>query len=166
MVCRAGKFSDIAGTFYRNAIQRTVVRLADWLRMQPEARLIELDDVDEAAGHAALWLPPRRGAPLSFGRVPLPSRSQIVSAGAQLCCDILHGCQAKRISGHSACLPQAFHAQRLCFLIQLSIDPGSARALRSLRSRSFPSARAVITRPPEVACAGAKCLSSAAWRHR
>ena len=46
----AGKLSDIAGTFYRNAIQRTVVALADWLRMQQKRGLIELDDVDEAAG--------------------------------------------------------------------------------------------------------------------
>src|SRR5580692_7601021 len=30
----AGKFSDIAATFYRNAITRTSVALADWLRLQ------------------------------------------------------------------------------------------------------------------------------------
>src|SRR6266436_5904288 len=46
----AGKFSDIAGMFYKNAIQRTVVALADWLRVQQKRGLIALDDVDEAAG--------------------------------------------------------------------------------------------------------------------
>ena len=46
----AGKFSDIAGMFYKNAIQRILVALADWLRMQQKRGLIALDDVDEAAG--------------------------------------------------------------------------------------------------------------------
>src|SRR5258708_20745146 len=46
----AGKFSDIARMFYKNAIQRTVVALADWLRVQQKRGWIALDDVDEAAG--------------------------------------------------------------------------------------------------------------------
>jgi len=43
------KFSDIAGTFYTNAIQRTAVALADWLRVQQKRGLIMLDDVDAQA---------------------------------------------------------------------------------------------------------------------
>jgi len=95
----AGKFSDIAGTFYRNAIQRTVVALADWLRMQQKRGLIELDDVDEAAGMllGMVTSAPRRAA--LFGRVPLPSRSQIEARVRSCAAIFLHGCQAKRISG-------------------------------------------------------------------
>ena len=93
----AGKFSDIAGTFYRNAIQRTVVALADWLRMQQKRGLIELDDVDEAAGMllGMVSSAPRRAA--LFGRVPLPSRSQIEARVRSCAAIFLHGCQAKRI---------------------------------------------------------------------
>src|ERR1700692_2190216 len=46
----ADKFSDVAGTFYANTIQRTAVALADWLRVQQARGMIALDDVDEAAG--------------------------------------------------------------------------------------------------------------------
>src|SRR5258708_12377259 len=45
-------------------------------------------------------------------------------------------------------------------LIQAS-TAGRARVLRSAAIAIVSSARAVITRPPEVACAGAKRLSSA-----
>ncbi len=98
----AGKFSDIAGTFYRNAIQRTVVALADWLRMQQKGGLIELDDVDDVDGAAGMLLgmvtsAPRRAA--LFGRVPLPSRSQIEARVRSCAAIFLHGCRAKRISG-------------------------------------------------------------------
>ena len=50
MLQEAGKFSDLAATFYRNGIARTAAALADWLRLQVKRGLIELDDVDEAAG--------------------------------------------------------------------------------------------------------------------
>jgi hypothetical protein len=30
---KANKFSDVAGTFYANAVQRTAVALSDWLRI-------------------------------------------------------------------------------------------------------------------------------------
>jgi AcrR family transcriptional regulator len=95
----AGKFSDIAGTFHRNAIQRTVVALADWLRMQQKRGLIELDDVDEAAGMllGMVTSAPRRAA--LFGRVPLPSRLQVEARVRSCAAIFLHGCQAKRIGG-------------------------------------------------------------------
>ena len=87
----AGKFSDIAGTFYRNAIQRTVAALADWLRLQQKRGLVELDDVDEAAGMllGMVASAPRRAA--IFGGVPLPSRSHDRSAGADLRGAVLTG---------------------------------------------------------------------------
>ena len=93
----AGKFSDIAGMFYTNAIQRTVVALADWLRVQHKRGLIVLDDVDEAAGMllGMVTSAPRRAA--LFGGVPLPSRSQI-KARARACAALfLRGCQVHGI---------------------------------------------------------------------
>jgi AcrR family transcriptional regulator len=93
----SGKFSDAAGMFYRNAIQRTVVALTDWLRVQQKRGLIALDDVDEAAGMllGMVTSAPRRAA--LFGGVPLPSRSQI-KARARACAALfLRGCQVERI---------------------------------------------------------------------
>ena len=93
----AGKFSDIAGMFYKNAIQRTVVALADWLRVQQKRGLIALDDVDEAAGMllGMVTSAPRRAA--LFGGVPLPSRSQI-KARARACAALfLRGCKIRGI---------------------------------------------------------------------
>jgi AcrR family transcriptional regulator len=93
----AGKFSDVAGMFYKTAIQRTAVALADWLRVQQKRGLIALDDVDEAAGMllGMVTSAPRRAA--LFGGVPLPSHSQI-RARARACAAIfLRGCQAQGI---------------------------------------------------------------------
>src|SRR3954466_1210149 len=47
-------------------------------------------------------------------------------------------------------------------LIQAS-TAGNALALRSAEIAIVSVARATITRPPEVACAGAKAASAAAW---
>ena len=93
----AGKFSDIAGVFYKNAIQRTLVALADWLRVQQKRGLIALDDADEAAGMllGMVTSAPRRAA--LFGGAPLPSRSQI-EARAHACATLfLRGCQVRGI---------------------------------------------------------------------
>jgi AcrR family transcriptional regulator len=95
----AGKFSDIAGMFYTNAIQRTVVALADWLRVQQKRGLIALDDIDEAAGMllGMVASAPRRAA--LFGGLPLPSRAQI-EARARACAALfLRGCQVQGIRG-------------------------------------------------------------------
>ena len=92
----AGQSSDIAGTFYRNGVQRTTAALADWLGAQQKRGLIVLDDVDEAAGMllGMLASAPRRAA--LFGRVPLPPRSQI-EARVRSCARLfLQGCQAKQ----------------------------------------------------------------------
>jgi AcrR family transcriptional regulator len=88
----AGKASDIAGTFYRNGIQRSLAALADWLRVQQERGLIQLDDVEEAAGMllGMVASAPRRAA--IYGGVPLPSRAQI-EARARTCAALfLRGC--------------------------------------------------------------------------
>jgi AcrR family transcriptional regulator len=87
----ADKFSDVAGTFYANTIQRTAVALADWLRVQQARGMIALDDVDEAAGMllGMVASAPQRAA--IFGGRPLPSRT---------CAALfLRGCQVQRIQG-------------------------------------------------------------------
>jgi AcrR family transcriptional regulator len=88
------KFSNLAPTFYRNGIQRTVAALADWLRVQQKRGLIALDDVDEAAGMliGMATSAPQRAA--IFGGVPLPPRSQI-EARLRSCAKLfLRGCRA------------------------------------------------------------------------
>ena len=91
----AGKFSDIAGMLYKNAIQRTVVALADWLRVQQTRGLIALDDLDEAAGMllGMVTSAPRRAA--LFGGVPLPSRSQIEARSRACATLFLRGCRVQ-----------------------------------------------------------------------
>ena len=93
----AGKFSDIAGMFYKNAIERTVVALADWLQVQQKRGLIALDDVDEAAGMllGMVTSAPRRAA--LFGGVPLPSRSQIKARAHASAALFLRGCQIRGV---------------------------------------------------------------------
>lgn len=73
----AGKFSDLAGAFYRNGIQRAVKALAGWLTMQQSRGLMKLDDAEEAAGMLLGMVAdaPRRAT--MFGGEPLPSRPQI-----------------------------------------------------------------------------------------
>jgi AcrR family transcriptional regulator len=72
-----GKFSDLAGTFYKNGIKRTAAVLADWLRVQQARGAIVLDDTDEAAGMliGMLSSAPQRAA--IFGGAPMPTRPQI-----------------------------------------------------------------------------------------
>jgi len=92
----AGKRSDIAGTFYEKAIQRTVVALADWLRLQKQRGQIALDDVDEAAGMllGMLTSAPRRAA--MFGGLPLPSRLEIEGRVRRCAALFLRGCQVDK----------------------------------------------------------------------
>ena len=88
-----GKFSDLAGTFYKNGIRRTVAALADWLRAQQARGLIVLDDPDEAAGMliGMLSSAPQRAA--IFGGVPMPSR-EAIEARVRACAKLfLRGCQ-------------------------------------------------------------------------
>jgi AcrR family transcriptional regulator len=95
----AGKFSGIAGLFYTNGIQRTVVALADWLRVQQARGLIALDDIEEAAGMllGMVASAPRRAT--IFGGLPLPSRSQIEARVRTCAALFLRGCQVEGIRG-------------------------------------------------------------------
>ena len=91
----AGQFPDLAAAFYKNGIARTAAALANWLRLQVKRGLIELDDVEEAAGMliGMVASAPQRAA--IYGGVPLPSRAQI-EARARTCAALfLRGCEAK-----------------------------------------------------------------------
>jgi AcrR family transcriptional regulator len=99
MLQETGKHSDLAGTFYENAIVRTTAALADWLRVQQKRGLIELDNFEEAAGMllGMVASAPRRAA--MFGGVALPSRPQI-EARVRTCAQLfLRGCQVQGIGG-------------------------------------------------------------------
>jgi AcrR family transcriptional regulator len=90
----AATFSDIAGTFYRNGIQRNTAALADWLRVQQKRGFIALDDVEQAAGMllGMVASAPRRAA--IFGGQPLPSRSQIEARARSCAALFLRGCKS------------------------------------------------------------------------
>ena len=94
----AGKFSDIAGMFYKSGIQRGTVALAGWLRVQETRGLIALDDVDEAAGMliGMMVSAPQRAA--IYGGVPLPSRPQLEARARSCTALFLRGCQVERRS--------------------------------------------------------------------
>jgi AcrR family transcriptional regulator len=88
----AGKSSDIAATFYRNGIQGILAALADWLRAQQQRGLIELENVEEAAGMllGMVAAAPQRAA--IYGGVPLPSRAAIEARVRACAALFLRGC--------------------------------------------------------------------------
>jgi AcrR family transcriptional regulator len=91
----AGKFPEVAGMFYANAIHRTTIALADWLRTQQKRGLIALEDAEEAAGMllGMVASAPRRAA--MFGGVPLPSRPEIEARVRTCAALFLRGCLAQ-----------------------------------------------------------------------
>jgi AcrR family transcriptional regulator len=92
----AGKFPDLAATFYNSGIARTVAALSNWLRLQVRRGLLELDNVEEAAGIliGMVASAPQRAA--IYGGVPLPSRARI-KARVRTCVTLfLRGCEANR----------------------------------------------------------------------
>lgn len=91
-----GKFGDIAGTFYRNGIQRTVATLADWLRAQQQRGVIALDDADEAAGMLIGMVVSAPQRATIFGGEPLPSRAQIEARVRTCAALFLRGCEVRR----------------------------------------------------------------------
>ena len=91
-----GQFSDLAATFYTKGIARTAAALSNWLRLQVRRGLIELDNVEEAAGMliGMVASAPQRAA--IYGGVKLPSRAQM-SARVRRCVTLfLRGCEANR----------------------------------------------------------------------
>jgi AcrR family transcriptional regulator len=91
----AGQFPDLAATFYGNGIARTAAALSNWLRIQVRRGLLDLDDVDEAAGIliGMVASAPQRAA--IYGGVKLPSRAQI-KARVRTCVKLfLRGCETQ-----------------------------------------------------------------------
>jgi AcrR family transcriptional regulator len=87
-------FPELAATFYRNGISRTVTTLAGWLRVQVKRKRLAIDDVDEAAGIliGMIASAPQRAA--IYGGVPLPSRKDIERRARTCAALFLDGCRA------------------------------------------------------------------------
>ena len=102
-----GKFPEIAGMFYANAIHRTTIALADWLRAQQKRGLIALEDLEEAAGMllGMVASAPRRAA--MFGALPLPSRPEIEARVRTCAALFLRGCLVQGAMNPKAGRPSA-----------------------------------------------------------
>jgi AcrR family transcriptional regulator len=86
------RFPDIAETFYRKAMRRTVGALAAWLELQAKRGLIEIGNADEAAGMllGMMVFEPQRA--VWFGHQALPDRKAI-EARIDTCVELfLNGC--------------------------------------------------------------------------
>jgi len=103
----AGKFPEVAGMFYANAIHRTTIALADWLRTQQKRGLIALEDAEEAAGMllGMVASAPRRAA--MFGGVPLPSRPEIEARVRTCAALFLRGCLVQAATKPEVTRPSA-----------------------------------------------------------
>jgi AcrR family transcriptional regulator len=91
-----GQFPELAAAFYDNGIVRTAAALSDWLRLQVRRGLVELDNVEEAAGMliGMVASAPQRAA--LYGGVKLPSREQMNARVRRCVILFLRGCEAKR----------------------------------------------------------------------
>jgi AcrR family transcriptional regulator len=91
------KFPDIAETFYKSAMRRTVATLANWLRTQEQRGLITLGEIDpEAAAGMLLGMlvfEPQRA--VIFGGEAPPDRAEL-ERRAEACATLfLEGCGAR-----------------------------------------------------------------------
>jgi AcrR family transcriptional regulator len=93
MLAEGDTFPEIPETFYREAMQRTVAALADWLRARQKLGLIALDDVDAAAGMllGMMVFEPQRAA--LYGHRKLPDRAAISERAAACSRLFLRGCR-------------------------------------------------------------------------
>ena len=92
MLAESERFPEIAETFYKTAMLRTIATLAGWLRRRQQRGQIRLDDAEEAAGMllGMFVFVPQRAA--IYGHQPLPSRPAI-EARARACATLfLQGC--------------------------------------------------------------------------
>ena len=77
ILAESDKFPEIAETFYKTAIQRTLATLANWLRIQHERGLIVVTDTNATAGMllGMMMFQPLRD--VQFGRKEPPTRKQV-----------------------------------------------------------------------------------------
>jgi AcrR family transcriptional regulator len=88
------KFPEVAETFYKNAMQRTIATLANWLRIQQERGLIAIADATETAGMllGMMMFQPLRD--VQFGRKPPLTREQIEMRAGDCAALFLRGVQS------------------------------------------------------------------------
>ena len=86
------KFPDIPETFYIKAIRRSVAALAEWLLVQQKRGLIDLADVEAAAGMllGMLVFQPQRD--VMFGHKPPPTRRELEDRAKTCSALFLRGC--------------------------------------------------------------------------
>jgi len=96
ILAESDKFPDIAETFYKSAMQRTVATLAKWLRTQRERGLIKLEDADAAAGMllGMFAFEPQRA--VMFGHKAVPTRKEFETRARDCAALFLQGCAATR----------------------------------------------------------------------
>jgi len=96
LLAEGDKFPDIAETFYRSAMQRTVATLAKWLRAQQERGLVKPGDADAAAGMllGMLAFEPQRA--VMFGHKAVPTRKELETRARDCAALFLQGCAATR----------------------------------------------------------------------
>ena len=94
LLAESDKFPDIAETFYKSAMQRTVATLGKWLRAQQQRGLIQLDDADAAAGMllGMLAFEPQRA--VMFGHKAAPTREELERRARDCAVLFLQGCAA------------------------------------------------------------------------
>jgi AcrR family transcriptional regulator len=87
------KFPEIAETFYRSAMRRTVATLANWLRRQQERGLLSVDDADAAAGMllGMLAFEPQRA--VMFGHKDPPKGKELELRAHACAALFLRGCR-------------------------------------------------------------------------
>jgi AcrR family transcriptional regulator len=90
------KFPEVAETFYKNAMQRTIATLANWLRIQHERGLIKVADATETAGMllGMMMFQPLRD--VQFGRKEPLTRDQIDMRARDCAVLFLRGAQSRR----------------------------------------------------------------------
>jgi AcrR family transcriptional regulator len=94
LLAESDKFPEIAETFYKSAMQRTVATLGKWLRAQQQRGLIQLDDADAAAGMllGMLAFEPQRA--VMFGHKAAPTRDERERRARDCAVLFLQGCAA------------------------------------------------------------------------
>jgi AcrR family transcriptional regulator len=93
------KFPDISESFYITAMRRSVAALAEWLLVQKKRGLIDLADVEAAAGMllGMLVFQPQRD--VMFGHKPLPTRRELELRAKTCSALFLRGCR-RGAAGH------------------------------------------------------------------
>jgi AcrR family transcriptional regulator len=93
VLAESDRFPELAADFYRDAVVATQKVLIRCLERQRHAGLLQLDDLDDAAGmlRGMMAFEPSRGAML--GQAPLPGESEIRKRAARCARLFLYGCR-------------------------------------------------------------------------